>query len=790
MSRALYLGKEVESQDRLELDPDLLVTHGVILGMTGSGKTGLALGLLEEMVEAGVPVIAIDPKGDLPNLALLFSDFKSTDYEAWLDPSQAQREGLSLAELAQKTAESWSAGLSSWELDGSHIEKLKSKLDLRIFTPGSKAVRPVDLLGSFHSPEGELPEEETAELASGIATGLLSLVIDQVDPLRDPRHVLLVQLLAQAWQAGKSLSLEDLIGQIVDPPFAKVGVFPVDRFLSPDDRMKLAMQVNTLLASPTFAAWKQGAPLDIKSLLKSEDGKVPVNIFTLAHLSEKERQFFVSRLMNEVLSWSRGLPGSSTLRAFIYFDEVAGYLPPHPHNPASKKPILTLLKQSRAVGVGLCLATQNPVDLDYKALSNIGTWMIGRLQTEQDRDRVRDGLMSASGGLTAQEVEAEFSKIKARTFLLKQAKSDRPTTFHTRWAMSFLRGPITLSELPSLPGQTPQEKPSGKASPPGPGIAPQGKSTPPPMPKGFAQSFLDPRVVFHSKFEGYFEAQQEPARSDGKVFHRPALRALLRLKFDHKQDDFILHQVHNYLAFPLQEGEVISRIKTIALEEEDLLRAPDELALFADLPEHLDQKEEFDRAREDLVAQLYRTLTATRLVNKSVKLYSKPEESAEAFLQRCAEEADKMADLAAAKLRDSLEKKMERVHKQLERAQDKVERLALSEKGKKLEGMWRAGEMLMGLFTKKRRSFGAVLGSSRRALEADNRTKQAEDELDKLQAELLDLQADLEQQLEQLEAEHQALAEKIEEHEIRLKKSDILVEKFEILWVPVSKRLL
>ncbi|MCA9776076.1 MAG: ATP-binding protein, partial [Candidatus Eremiobacteraeota bacterium] len=668
MSKELYLGKQ-DDDTKVEYDPDNLVTHGVILGMTGSGKTGLALGMLEEMVEAGVPILAIDPKGDLPNLALIFPNFEASDFESWTDPAEAGREGISVKELAAKKADLWKTGLAKWGLDGTNLEAVRSKMDLRVLTPGSTAVTPVNLLGGFTPPAADVPEAEKADLASGIVTGLLSLVADNVDPLRDPRHVLLVQILSNAWTAGNSLSLEELIGQLVDPPFAKVGVFPVDRFFSPDDRMKLAMQLNSLVASPTFAAWKEGVPLDIAALMESKNDRVPVNIFCLAHLSEKERHFFVGRLMNEVLTWTRTLPGSGSLRALVYFDEVAGYLPPHPYNPPAKQPILTMLKQSRAVGVGICLATQNPVDLDYKALSNMGTWMIGRLQTEQDRNRVRDGLISASGGLTAKEVEEEFSKIQPRTFLLKAPKENRPVLFRTRWAMSYLRGPVTLAELPRLKVEGPPLQASGSADNGG-GNQAAGSSlysrTSPPVPKDFGQSFFDPRYVFHYRFQGIFEQFSEPAREDGALVHRPALHAILRLQFDESKEDFVLHTRHHYLAFPLDRGgSIAERFVEMTFEEDDFLSQPPKEAVFEALPEAFDESSELKQAQDELCDRLYRTLTATRYVNEKVKLYSKPEEDREAFWERCSEEAEKLADEAAVKVRAKLQKQLEKVEKQL-----------------------------------------------------------------------------------------------------------------------------
>ena len=792
VKNSLYLGRDAETSERIEVDPDLFTTHGVLLGMTGSGKTGLALGLLEELVQAGVPIIAIDPKGDLPNLALLFPEFLPTDFEPWVDPSVAERSGTSLKELAETTAETWKKGLSDAGIDALQVARLKNELDLRIHTPGSTVGRAVNLLGGFQAPTApSLEPEAVAELAGGVVTGLLSLIDNNVDPLQDPRHVLLVQILTHVWSERKNISLEDLITLLVDPPFAKVGVFPVDRFLAPDARMKLALALNNLVASPAFAAWKQGDPLDISALMTSSSEKTPVNLFCLSHLSEKERQFFVARLMSEILSWTRTLSGTSSLRAFVYFDEAAGYLPPYPASPATKAPILTLLKQSRAVGVGLCIATQNPVDLDYKALSNMGTWMIGRLQTQQDRDRVRDGLLAATGGLTSAELDAEFSKLQPRTFLLKQPKQNRPQIFKTRWAMSYLRGPITLQELKDLPQveSGPAEPATVRESAVG-GNAAEGRSTPPPLPKGFSQSFLDPRQVFGHHYDGRFEKHKEPARKDGHLLFRPALHACLRLTFSERKEDFVSNQVHHYIAFPLEDTrDATSLFEHLPLEPNDTLAEPPGEARFANLHEAFDQTEELTEAREQLVEHLYRTLTASRFVNANVKLYSRPEESKDEFYIRCQAAAEELEEQSAVKLREKLQTKIARLEKQMLKSQDKIERLSQSAKGKKLEQLWGAGEMLLSLFTKRKKSFSSVLSKSRQAAEASTRSGQAEEELEKLQANILELQTEMEAGLAELDEEFSRKAEEIEVTEIRLAKKDIAVETFEVLWIPVTSRV-
>jgi DNA helicase HerA-like ATPase len=794
VTKALYLGRDAATQERVELSPDLFTTHGVLLGMTGSGKTGLALGLLEEMVEAGIPVIAIDPKGDLPNLALLFPEFSTADFSAWTDPAEAQRAGVALDVLAAEKAQKWKSGLSDWGLNALNVARLKTKLDLRILTPGSSVGRPVNLLGDFQPPGGgDLDPEVRADLAGGIISGLLSLVEKDVDPLRDPRHVLLVAILCFTWDKGAPLSLEDLITHLVDPPFPKVGVFPVDRFLSPDDRMKLALQLNNLVASPGFAAWKQGESLDIGALMTSADGRTPVNLFYLSHLDEKERQFFVGRLMNQVLSWSRTLTGSASLRALVYFDEVAGYLPPYPASPASKAPILTMLKQSRAVGVGLCLATQNPVDLDYKALSNIGTWMIGRLQTQQDRERVRDGLISASGGLSSAQLDDEFSKLQARSFLLRTPSSERPCVLQTRWAMSYLRGPITLQELKNLPqsGSAPGnvattgtvasvEKPTGAAE----------RATPPPVPKGFGQSFIDPRYVFGTHHGGAFEPHKQASRADGTVLFEPALRATLKLQFSESKESFVWHQVHHYVAFPLRDTRDATKLfVSVPLETEHLLTQPPSDGRFTGLPDAFDQTEELAEAQKALVDHLYRNLTATRYINKEVQLYSRPEETQDQFLARCHEAAENLEDQAAVKLRLKLQAKIDRVEQQMAKTKDRVERLSQSATGKKIEGLWNAGEMLLSMFSKRKKSFSTVLNKSRQAAEASTKSTQAEGELERLQQDILALQQEMEIALGDLDAEFAAKAGAVESTEIRLARKDIVVDIFEVLWVPVSSRI-
>jgi hypothetical protein len=409
----LFLGAEVDpgsgqrSGAELRLDPDRLTTHGVVFGMTGSGKTGLCVALLEELALAGVPVIIIDPKGDLANLALLFEGPEPADLAPWVDPGEAQRAGRTVAEEAAAQATAWQQGRAEWGLGRERVAALRRRLRLTVYTPGDDSGVPVNVLGAFAPPAAEVMADLAAvrELIAGTVSGLLSLVGVEADPVQDPEHVVLSRIVEEAWLRGEALSLATLIRRLIAPPFREVGVFPVDEFFPPDKRSRLAMRLNGVIAAPSFAPWTRGASLDLAALTRVEQGPggevaaVPLSLFYLAHLDDAERIFFAALLLERIVAWSRTLPGTGGLRALVYFDEVFGFLPPHPKDPPTKGPILTLLKQARAVGVGTVLVTQNPVDIDYKALSNAGLWLVGRLQTERDRERVMDGLLAAGGGL-------------------------------------------------------------------------------------------------------------------------------------------------------------------------------------------------------------------------------------------------------------------------------------------------------------------------------------------------------------------------------------------------------
>jgi hypothetical protein len=446
LGKAYDLERGARGESLVLYDARDLTTHAVCVGMTGSGKTGLCTALIEEAAIDGIPALVVDPKGDLANLLLTFPGLSEAEFRPWVDPGDARRSCVAEGELAARTAERWRAGLAEWGQGPERIARLRAAADFALYTPGSTAGAPLSILSSFRAPSAEVSAdpESLRERASASATGLCALIGLSADPVTSREHILLARLLERAWAAGRDLELGVLIREVQEPPIQTVGVLDLESFFPQKDRFQLAHALNNLLASPGFAAWMEGEPLEVEALLHTPEGKPRASILSIAHLSDAERMFFVALLFSEVVAWMRRQPGTSSLRALLYMDEVAGYLPPVA-KPPSKTPLLTLLKQARAFGLGVVLATQNPVDLDYKALSNAGTWFVGRLSTERDKARLLDGLegAAAGGSFDRAGLERAISRLQSRIFLMSNVHEDHPQVFETRWALSFLRGPLT-----------------------------------------------------------------------------------------------------------------------------------------------------------------------------------------------------------------------------------------------------------------------------------------------------------------------------------------------------------
>ncbi len=354
LGRLYDLTRKSKLEDLLLYDSKDLVTHAVCIGMTGSGKTGLCVDLIEEAAIDNVPAIIIDPKGDITNLLLTFPNLQSEDFLPWINPDDALKKGLSEQDFAAQQATLWKEGLMKWGQDGKRIERLRQSADFCIYTPGSNAGMPISILKSFGAPPPELREdaELLQERISTTATSLLGLLGIDADPIRSREHILISNIFANAWQRGEDLDLGRLIQLIQSPPLTRIGVLDLESFYPSKERFGLAMQLNNLLAAPGFSLWLEGDALDVNALLHSQSGKPKISIFYIAHLSDAQRMFFVSLLLNQIVGWMRTQSGTTSLRSILYIDEVFGYLPPVA-NPPSKLPFLTLLKQARAFGLGL-----------------------------------------------------------------------------------------------------------------------------------------------------------------------------------------------------------------------------------------------------------------------------------------------------------------------------------------------------------------------------------------------------------------------------------------------------
>ena len=778
---SFFLGEHVVGRDRdgrrVELDGDDLTTHGVIVGMTGSGKTGLGVVLIEEALRAGVPVLVLDPKGDMTNLALRFPSLSTDEFAPWV-PAGSDAAGV---------AKTWQEGLASWGLGAADVADVASRSSVTVYTPGSAAGVPLDLVGSLAAPATDDPEVRLDEI-EGLVSGLLSLVGIDADPLSSREHILLTNLVAHAWSSGTDLDLGALVGQVQQPPIRKLGVLELDTFYPERDRSALAMKLNGLLASPAFAAWAQGDPLDVGAMLTLRpDGVAPCSVVYLAHLSEEERQFVVTLVLSKVVTWMRSQPGSPGLRALVYMDEVFGYVPPTAQPPA-KKPILTILKQARAFGVGMVLSTQNPVDLDYKALSNAGTWMIGRLQTERDVARLSEGLAAAAGSVDVDAITGTISGLPERTFVLHSTGGDAPSVFTTRWAMHYLAGPLTRDQLGALPGQpdpVPAAAPaaSGTAAPGTPAVlADDELGSVPEIAEGVPVRWVDPAAPWLAEVGG----------APGSAIHVAGIAARVELLFDDAKADLRLTEEFECVATGLGERFDPAEVMRVDYDARDLREDAPAGATYRLPDAPLGEKAWFRDAEAALEDHLYRSQTTTVRVNEALDLHARPGESEEEFLARCATEADRRTDEEAVRIRSRLEAKMSTVRSAIEREQIRVSELqARAADSKQHEVISAAGDVL-GSLLGGRRSARSILSkakgvSSRRkqTSAAADRVESALAKVEQKQMDLAELEAELGDALAEVAAEWDARVADVTEAEVSLEKADIRVTELAVVWIPV-----
>jgi hypothetical protein len=759
-----------------------LTTHGVIVGMTGSGKTGLGIAVLEEVLLSGVPTLVLDPKGDLTNLLLTFPDLAAVDFAPWVESGDPAA-----------VATQWSDGLASWGMDGARIKALRDAASFTVYTPGSTAGVPLNVVGSLRAPKAGLDPELVRDEVEGFVAGLLGLVGIDADPLASKEFVLLANLVEKAWANGQDLDLATLVQQVQTPPLRKLGVFELDAFFPPADRTKLAMRLNGLLASSSFAAWAQGPELDIDALLWP-GGKPACAIVELAHLSDEERQFAVSLVLGKVVTWMRQQPGTSNLRALVYFDEVMGFVPPTAAPPA-KQPILTILKQARAFGVGIVLTTQNPVDVDYKALSNAGTWAVGRLQTEQDKGRLLDGMRAAAGGVDVGAVDATISGLAKREFVLRRAGHDTPSVITSRWDLSYLRGPLTRDQIATLMADqkaayvTRPAAPVPAAAPAQPApAAPELSTLPPPpsraavaaaaVPLGADETTVAPQVAAGIPVRFLDAAAPWHAQVGavpGSPRLAPAIVARAELLFDDDAAGMRDQEQWEAVLFPLTENPDPASAIAVDYDDRDLLAAAPPGVRYVLGAAPLTTKGYFTKVERSLVDHLYRNRTRAVLRNKQLKAFARPGETAEQFGLRCQALADQAADAEIAKLQPKYQARMAKLQGAIADANVAKHE---AEAGTGIRILSGALDVFSG--RRANRGINSATTAARQAATASRKAAAKESDLAALQH-----QAD--DEIASINAEWDAVAGAIDTLTVPLEKSDIRISDLSLVWVPSAE---
>ena len=804
---AFYLGRPYDLGTRKTKDATLLydskdlLTHAVCVGMTGSGKTGLCLALLEEAAIDGIPSIIIDPKGDLANLMLTFPDLKAEDFTPWVNEEDAQKKNLSTAEFAAQQADGWKKGLAEWGQDGDRIQRLRNAADFRIYTPGSNAGIPVSILKSFAAPPEVITEDSEllAERVNTTATSLLGLLGIDADPLKSREHILISNILSRAWLASTDLDIAGLIQQIQSPPMTKIGVMDLDSVFPSKDRFELAMSLNNLLAAPGFSSWMEGDPLDIQQILHTPEGKPRVAIFSIAHLSDAERMFFVSLLLNQTLGWMRTQSGTTSLRALLYMDEIFGYFPPVA-NPPSKLPLLTLLKQGRAFGLGVVLVTQNPVDLDYKGLSNTGTWFIGRLQTERDKARVLEGLEGIAGGtgmkFDRQQMEQTLAGLNNRIFLMNNVHEDGAEVFESRWAMSYLRGPLTRKQIKSLmdpiKAQAPGTEGAAVSSAPSAGItqpASAAAAAAAPAAKSVASQNRQP--VLPPEVSQYFIPVRAADASGATLVYHPTVLAAAEVRFSNKEIDKTREMT---LLALISDGVVAvdwESAGAVELAIEDLEKSPEESAQFIELPSPAAKAKSYDKWQKDIAGWLYRSQKLQLFTSTGLKQTSNPDESERDFRIRLQQAAREQRDGAAERLRQKYAPRIAALEEKKRRAEQAVEREAEQAKGQKMQTAISFGATLLSSFMGRKAvslsSLGRATSAARgvgRSIKESQDVGRAEDTVAAVNEQLADLDAQFKAETDALEKSGDPQTEALETTVVKPTKANITIKLLSLAWAP------
>ena len=776
---AFYLGKRFDqasdelTEELVLYDAKDLTTHAVIIGMTGSGKTGLGIGILEEAALDHIPVIAIDPKGDMGNIMLTFPQLRAEDFRPWVNARSATDNGQTTDEFAASQAALWKKGIGKWGQTGARIAQLRKNVDLSIYTPGSNSGVPISVLRSFSAPDPALMDDVDLyrERVQATATGILTLIDVDADPVTSREHILISRLLDQAWQDGRDLDVASLIAEIQAPPLAQIGVMPLDSFFPAKDRFALAMRLNNLLAAPGFEAWMQGEPLSAKNLLYTADGKPRISVVSIAHLDDAQRMFFVSMLLNELIAWMRAQQGTSTLRAILYMDEIFGYMPPVA-NPPSKKLFLTLLKQARAYGLGLVLATQNPVDLDYKGLSNTGTWFIGRLQTERDKARVMEGLEGASDGdFDKQAMEQTLAGLGKRRFLLHNVHEDEAVVFGTRWVLSYLAGPLTRDHIKSLMATV--RKKLAKAATRPAKAKQQSAATAPALPPSVEQVFVPgngEEIVYYPRLVAAADITYTSAR------------------YNVEDERSCLH------VSEFEDGPVDidwDNAEPLDFAVDDLDSDGEESAEFTECPASAGVAKNYTAWSREYKRWVRQNEVITLFRSKRYRLSSTAGESEGDFRARLQTAANEKRDQAVAKLRKRYATKTTTLENRLMRAQQAIDRERQQASKKKLDTAVSVGTAILGaLLGRKKISsstttrIGSAIKTAGGARKEAADIKRAEETAAKVSKDIEALNRELQKEVAALDTAFDAQAEELNEVVVRAKSTDIHVPLVGLAWMP------
>ncbi len=798
---------EVNKDEAVYYDSRDLTTHGLIVGMTGSGKTGMALGLLEEAILDGIPLLMIDPKGDLGNLMLTFPNFQPNDFQPWVQEDEARRENTDVPTLAAKKADLWKNGLADWEITPERMQKLQTLADITLYTPGSESGVPISILASLRAPKGDFEANAEAyrEQISSTVTAILSLAGITADPMQDPRHVLVANIFEQSWRKGQDLSLEQLIAQVQKPPFDKLGVMSVEDFFPSKERFGLAMALNAVIAAPSFAAWLNGAPMDIQSLLYTPEGKPRVAIFYIAHLNDTERMFVMTLILETMLNWTRQQAGTSSLRAILYIDEIFGFFPPIA-NPPSKEPMLRMLKQARAFGVGVLMATQNPIDLDYKGLGNMGTWFIGRLQSDNDRERVLAGLQeaAAAGDMDMAQVKQLISNLKSRVFLMRNIHNKGvPTLFSARWAMSYLAGPFTRPQISLLMAQKKAATPLGAStttavqttSDPSPAAAslPDGYSAAAPVLKDEQQVFMPAKVPAGAAIGRWEQSRGEKADSvdAAKVVYIPSLLAQVRAYYDDTKSKVKVDKTYAFRVEELPESGYLrwTEYSIPPLEKTDLESRPADGALFGEVPSAIADTKRLKALANDLEDTIYKDFGLTVQYSELFDLYSLPDEDPGIFESRLRQVAREKRDSTTDEVTEKYDAKVEKLE---ERREKKIRELEKDEARVARENQNSIADIaggIIGMIQGRRSS--SILTRIGKAAARSVGTSAAEVSRDETQTEIIEIEAEiaaLKQEMETALANVQTAFDeavtKTVPYLVKLKRTGIELDLFTLAWAP------